>query len=305
MTEAPLSSRPATGPVPDAVAALREADHRLASAGRLVAQRVIHGPSRLMDDETMARVGGLLADLAAQELALTGQGHDQAKVRRLAAMLAEEPAILLHCHALVIEWQLAAAGRADAVLPPVLCEALERGGDRDEVAVIVPDVVAALTRVDEALGRMALPWSELPGDLQHLAIGLRHALLAESGQDAGPLRPVAAGEGRLALLARLPGAMGDRAGEALDLDRAGVALFLTALALATGVPRELVAIATAEDNPIRLALLLRAAGLGRSAAIAQLLLIRPDADPALVDAAADRAAAEAILAASASVESEA
>lgn len=295
MTEAPLSSRPAAGPVPDAPAALREADRRLASAGRLVAQRVIHGPSRLIDDETMARVGGLLADLAAQ--ALAGQEHDQATIRNLAAMLASEPAILLHCHALVIEWRLAAAARTDAVLPPILREALERGGEPDEVALIAPDVVAALTRVDQALGRMTLPWSELPGDLQHLALGLRNALLAEIGLDAGAIRPAAMGEGRLALLARLPGVMGARAPEALDWGRAGVALFLTAMALATGAPRELVTIATAEDDPVRLALLLRAAGLGRSAAIAQLLLIRPDADPALVDAVADRAAAEALLSA--------
>jgi hypothetical protein len=50
----------------------------------------------------------------------------------------------------------------------------------------------------------------------------------------------------------------------LCLGDAGLAVFLTALAIAAGQPREVVAIAMAEDDALRLALILRAAGLDRA-----------------------------------------
>ena len=301
MTEVSLSS-------PDMATALLLADHRLASAGSAAAHRVTFGASHLLEDEILVRLGAILGDLAAQALGFAGLGRDKAMVHRLGTMLAGERTIMIHCHALAIEWRLtsalAAHGRIDAVLPPILQEVLVPGGGIDEEAAIAPLLVSALTRVNDSLRRMALPWSELPGDLQHMVIALRDALLAESGMsDIAPMPwPAGHGEARLPLMQRLLGAMGYRAHEALHLDRAGVALFLTALSLSTGAPRELVALATAEDDPVRLALLLRAAGLGRDEAIAQFLVIRPDADPALVEAVEDRKSAEAILAAHGSVE---
>ena len=69
-------------------------------------------------------------------------------------------------------------------------------------------------------------------------------------------------------------------------------MFLSALALASGQARETVTLACAEDNPVRLALLLRAAGLTCAQAGAQLLAIRPEADPALAALPADADAAE-------------
>lgn len=295
-------------PSPEIAAALRAADHRLASVGSAAAHRVAHGASPLLEDEVVVRLGALLGDLAAQALGFAGLGHDPALVRRLTAMLADERTILIHCHALAIEWRLtsalAAQGRIDAVLPPIVQAALVPDSGYAEAAAIAPRLIAALTRVNESLRRMALPWGELPGDLQHRVIALRNALLVESGIDDIAPMPWAAGQddARVPLMQRLLGAMGHRVHEALRLDRAGVALFLTALALSTGAPRELVSLAIAEDDPVRLALLLRAAGLARDEAIAQLLMIRPDATPALVEAVDGRDSAEAILAAHGSVE---
>lgn len=300
MTDVSLTS-------PEIAAALRDADHRLASVGSAAAHRVVHGASPLLEDEVVVRLGALLGDLAAQALGFAGLGHDPALVRRLTAMLADERTILIHCHALAIEWRLTSAlsaqGRIDAVLPPIVQAAMAPDGGNAEAAAIAPRLIAALTRVNEALRHMALPWGELPGDLQHRVIALRNALLVENGiEDIAPMPSAGHDDARIPLMQRLLGAMGHRAHEALRLDRAGVALFLTALALSTGAPRELVSLAIAEDDPVRLALLLRAAGLARDEAIAQLLMIRPDADPALVEAVDGRDSAEAILAAHGSVE---
>jgi len=101
--------------------------------------------------------------------------------------------------------------------------------------------------------------------------------------------------GRLALLHRVVAGLGDDMAMALRVDDAGVSLFFTALAIASGHPRESVVLASGEDDPIRLALLLRAAGISRDEAALQLLALRPDADPALIDAARDARFAESLL----------
>src|SRR5690606_28431362 len=82
---------------------------------------------------------------------------------------------------------------------------------------------------------------------------------------------------RLALIARLVLGLGATATKALILDRAGVSVFLSALALGSGRTRDIVVLSTTGGHSTRLALALCAAGLKRDHAAAQFALIHPDA----------------------------
>jgi hypothetical protein len=310
----------------DPALCLAQADHRLASAESVLVQMVRLGPCRLLDDETVARVRALVGDLAAQLAAgcedpdLNGRQSEQL-CGMLREMLAGHRAILMHAHALAVEWRLTSAlatrGAIDPLLPPLVRHALYRQVENDDLAAHAQAqaqaLIAVQTSLGEALRRMQLPLAELPGDLLHLACAIRDAARAELGlPDLHALRREGAGadhqpgqgnvQGRLALLRQIVAGLGDHSGLALQIDQAGVPLFLSALALASGAPRELVTLATAEDDPARLALLLRMAGLSADEAAAQLLAIRPDADPELVNLAGDRATAERLLAVQGSVE---
>jgi len=252
------------------------------------------GPSRCLDDETVARVRALIGDLAVQ-----AAGHDHALIAPLHAMLAGNRAVLTHCQALAAEWHLAAAVAARLALDPVLPPLVQHH------AATMMDLIAAQTRWFEAMRRMGLVPGDLPADLHNLvqatasAARADHAI-AESRTD----RPDGDGGrgdggrgdgGRLALLHHAIAGLGDDLDRALRVDEAGVSLFFTALAIASGHPRETVVLAAVEDDPVRLALLLCATGLSRDDVARQLLVLRPDADTALADSAHGALAAEALL----------
>lgn len=256
--------------------ALAAADHRLAIGGSVLERQVALGPCRLLDDRIVAHVRAMADDLAMQ-LA----GDDHALIVPVRDMLAATRVILMHLHARAVEFQLIDVLAVRRALDPVLPPLVRRQGD----AAGTMALLSAQTRLNEVTRRMRLPLTELPGDLYQIAWSIRDAAGADLGQAGHGDRAVApdAAHGRLALLHRVLSGLGDSMVLALQIDQAGVALWLSALALAAGVPREMVALATAEDDPLRLALVLRAAGLGRDEAAVQLLAIRPDADPALVD----------------------
>jgi hypothetical protein len=277
--------------------ALGIADRRLAAAGTVLECHVAIGPSRLLDDETVTRVRALAGDLAAQLV-----DGDPALADAVRDMLVTNRAILVHLHALAIETRvtaiLATRRSIDPVLPPLVRRRLDPAAVGHDVVTATTALLAAQTRLGQLLRRMRLPLGELPADLQHLAHAMADAARADHDfADAPPRSPVLDdGYGRLALLRRVLAGLGDDMALALRIDDAGVPLFLSALALAAQHPREAVALACAEDHPIRLALLLRAAGLRRDEAAAQLAAIRPDADPALVALVDHAQAAEALLA---------
>ena len=93
-------------------------------------------------------------------------------------------------------------------------------------------------------------------------------------------------------------AMGQKAVRALAIDHAGLAIFSTALAMASGQDRAVTVLSFADRQFARLALALRAAGLKQQAVEEQFLFLHPEI--ALPDGfdmlRADRAAA--LLAAS-------
>jgi hypothetical protein len=95
------------------------------------------------------------------------------------------------------------------------------------------------------------------------------------------------------MISRLVTGMGGGAVAALSVGHAGVAVFLSALAIGSGQDRDLVALSTNEAQLARLAVALRAAGLKLTAIEEQVLAIHPDmAVPEGFDRlGADRAAA--------------
>ncbi|EGD58745.1 hypothetical protein Y88_0803 [Novosphingobium nitrogenifigens DSM 19370] len=257
---------------------------------------VVLAPGRLLDDETVARVRALAHDVARQLAGMAGRAGDPQFLTMLAGMVAGNRALLLHFHALALEWRqgevLARSRGLDPVLSPLLRRRLDAGA-------MVPDasaLLAAQARTVEALRRMHLPLSELPADLHRMAIAILQGACAVAGDDGKvvAMAPITHDEHgtRLALVRRFLDGLGEEITSALCLGDAGLAVFLTALAIAAGQPREVVAIAMAEDDALRLALILRAAGLESGQAAAQLLILRPEADPALVQGPRDARDAE-------------
>jgi hypothetical protein len=143
-------------------------------------------------------------------------------------------------------------------------------------------VLAAQARFQQHYRRMELPLRELPGDLFHQALVL---LRGQAGEGDDPAAERTEGQlrddyeestGRLGLIARLVMGMGQSAPRALAIDHAGLAIFATALSMASRQERDLVVLSFAEQQFARLALSLRAAGLKQQAVIEQFLYLHPD-----------------------------
>ena len=146
------------------------------------------------------------------------------------------------------------------------------------------NLLAAQARFGQAIRRMQVPLIELPGDLHHITLITMHAYVANdpSGVAAADLaertlrkcRNEAAS--RLDLLAYAITAAGSDPADALSLQKAGVALFLTALGLRTGLSREIAVMCTTESQMPRLALTLAAARVNREGLINTFTALHPD-----------------------------
>jgi hypothetical protein len=286
---------------------LRRGDAMIAASRPILRHLLANDDHALFGDEMIARVRGMMNHVAAQLLlaqATAADALDRARYAAerqddLAQALFEDADFLAHAHALTLEAQLTVRlqGRSgiDAVLTPLVQE-LAAAREMD-VAGLAMAVLAAQARFMQHHRRMELALGELPGDLFHRAL----QLLRSQGED-GPAAEHAAqqlrdryeeGAGRLGLLSRLVMTLGQRASRALALDNAGVAIFATALAIASGQERGLTVLSFADRQFVRLALALRAAGLKQQAIEEQFLILHPEM--ALPDGfdvmRADRAAA--------------
>lgn len=238
----------------------------------------------LLSEEVLARVRGMLADVAAQLLdALIGKAdrraHAPDEIAVLTRAFLEDPVLLTHVHALALEWQLAERLHERLALDPVVSPLLEAGlaaGDVDARAF-----VAAQARWSQAQRRLALPLAELPGDVLEAVLGILRALVgAEPALSERALAVEtevrgahAVGANRLALAARL---VGKSEGEgSLTIANAGVALFLSALGLRAGLSREAAILATQPGQKARLALALLAAGASQARLDEQMLALHP------------------------------
>ena len=271
---------------------LVDGDAMIAATRPILRHLLANEDGGLFNDETIARVRGLLLDVAHQLLfaqAAAAQQRDRPayvaeRQDDLARALFADPAFLAHAHALTVEAQLVerlqSRSGIDAVLTPLIQE-LAASKDAD-AAGLAMSVLAAQARFQQHWRRMELPLGELPGDLFHRALmALRERA---SGEEQGPAEAAERqlrdeyqeAAGRLALIARLVIGMGQRAPRALAIDHAGLAIFTSALSMASGQERDLVVLSFSERQYARLALSLCAAGLKEQAVIEQFLFLHPD-----------------------------
>lgn len=265
----------------------------------------------VFSDEIVARVRGMFSDLAGQlldELAIAAgqpdaRDHAPEQVDALLTDFVANTAFLAHVHALALEWQLTERLQARLALDPVLSPLLQAliSSPENNTASSAMALLAAQARFAQTQRRMQHALTELPGDLLHAClIALRK--LGE-GDAAGEAHCAAAeaairarydeSRSRLGLTARIVTGMGGGATAALSVTHAGVGIFLTALALASGQERDMAVLSTNEGQLARLALALRASGLKPTVIDEQFASLHPDV--ALPDGfdqvGADRAAA--------------
>lgn len=288
--------RPAT--VESVEAALREKlAQGEAMAGSIVPilrHLLANEDNSIFTDEIVARVRGMAADVVRQLLdkraAMAGatepREHEIEVVSVLTNAIVAHPALLCHIHALALEWQLTERLQSrlalDPVLPPLL-QALIASPD-GSTAELAMKVLAAQARFCQAQRRMKLPLAELPGDLLHAAL-VSMSTLAEVDADADESTSLAEdairasydeSRSRLGLISRLVTGMGAGAVAALSVGHAGVAIFLSALAVGSDQERDRVTLSTNEAQLARFALALRAAGLKPAAIEEQFLAIHSD-----------------------------
>lgn len=240
----------------------------------------------LVSEAILARVRGMIFDLAAQFLAaLAGRdpvtrahaSADPAALDRLAATLMADEALLGFCHALAAEGLIAERLHQRHAIDPVLSPLVQEliASEDPAIASLAMSTLAAQSRFVQGQRRMELPLGELPAELFYRLIGRAQT----EAQDTAALVRLQAGydeaTGRLGLLARLVAAMRRGAMAALALDHAGLALFASALSITTRQQRGDAVLACHEGQGLRLALLLRAGELSPAAIERQLLLVEP------------------------------
>lgn len=251
----------------------------------------------LFGEDILAHVRGMLADLA--NGLLDDPDQDEATRQRLFRALLDNPALLAHLHALALEWQLVQRLQARTALDPVvspLLQALIASPDA-ETQGLAMTYLAAQARWCQAQRRMKLAWRELPGDLLHAALLSLRVTIGEAAarEDAEIRRSYDEAAGRLGLAARLVAGLEDGGRTALSLSHAGVSLFLTALALESGMARDAAVLSTHEAQAARLALGLRSAGLDLMLVREQLMMLHGHAALPIGFDRADRELAARVL----------
>ena len=229
----------------------------------------------LVSDAIVARLRGMLSSLARQLLA-AGSGtrqpvEDRRKVDLLSDRLAGDSAVLSYCYSLAMEAQmierLEQRASVDPVLSPLMQELI--ASESPAIAELAMATLAAQSRFVQSQRRMDLTLAELPAECLHAVL----KRWEDIGQgDASAPTAISAlksgydeGSSRVGLLARLVSGMRGGAVAALEIEHAGLSLFVTALAALSGQPRDLTVLACHSGQSARLALTLRAAGLGDAA----------------------------------------
>lgn len=270
---------------------LAHGDALLGTIAPILRHLLANDDHSLFSDEIIARVRGMMDDLARQLLdalavagGLDGDGQYPAEQREaLIEAFVAHPGLLAHAHALALEWQLTERLEARLSLDPVLSpllQALIASPDAGMAATAMA-LLAAQARYVQCQRRMQLPLAELPGDLLHAALRTLYAAAAgrddlASAAETAIRANYAEARGRLGLIARLITGMGGGATAALAVTHGGVAMFLSAMALASGQERDLAVLATNEGQLARLALALRASGMKPQGVEEQFVALHPD-----------------------------
>ncbi len=270
---------------------LSRGDALLASAQPVLTHLLTSGDQVQFSDEIIARIRGMASHAARQLLDAVAEADDTLDRDALLASHREaltetilaDNGFLSHAHALALEvhWtdKLHKRCGLDPVLTPFLQE-LAASTDT-EIAGAAMHVLAAQARFVQQQRRMELALGDLPGDLFHrvlLAMRGCHGLPEPAAEQAEARlrRTFDEATSRAGQMAHLLLSLGHRADRALAIDHAGLALFASALAMASGQSRDFAIHALGENQLARLALSLRAAGLSQNALEAQFLLLHPE-----------------------------
>lgn len=273
---------------------LKRGDRVLSARGVVLRQLIATDDRSMFSDAIVARVRAMAGDLATQIGYRLAQAAGERDPRAWATSIAEplagalidEPAIVDHLHAIALEWQLTESMQRRAGLDPVLSPLLQAliGADDPTASALAMDLLTSQAAFARHQQRMSLPITELPAEVLHATLEtLRHAVAGDLAFETHARNTEHAirqhydeAQSRIALADRLVAALGAGAFAALSITHAGVPVFLSALAAATGDSRETVAVATSESQLARLALSLRAAGLSNAEIEREFYAIHPD-----------------------------
>ncbi|MEO1488590.1 MAG: hypothetical protein AAFR88_04020 [Pseudomonadota bacterium] len=267
---------------------LARADRALGGIAPVLSHMLASSGHALVSDAIVARVRGMLNDMARQMLEAIGRvqpatEENPLSIEALSDALGSDPAILNHCHAAAMEGHLAERldqrSSVDPVLSPLWQELI--ASDDPVTGELAMSAMAAQSRFIQSQRRMQQPLSELPADILERSIRIwQRSNPAELGAAIGMAvqsikQDYDEAESRIGQLARLVLSMRGGAIAALELDHAGLALFTSALAALTDQDRGRAVMACHEGQAARLAVALRAAGLNPQAIERQFLLLEP------------------------------
>ena len=235
----------------------------------------------LFSEEVIARTRGMIDSLAEHLLREVSDGQaEPLSPAGLAGELARIEPLLVHCHSIALEGGLLgrlALGGIDPVLVPLLQDLIS---DEDpEEAALAMKVLAAQSRFVQSWRRMELPLAELPAEVAETVLDAFAHICGEAVRDAvARLRSgMDEATSRTAMMARMLISARGGLNLALDLERAGGSMFVSALSLSTGMSRNDVVHAVVDGRQARLALLLAACGVEPGARSATLTRLCPDA----------------------------
>lgn len=270
---------------------LADSEISLVTTRPILHHLLAHADHDLFSDEVIARVRGMLTHIARQIMFFVAR-HQKIADRsaladqwqgEIATGLAANGSLVGFAHALAIEAltaeRLSTRSGIDAVLSPLLQElvASQNGGQ----ARGAMQALSAQARFMQQARRMELPLAELPLDDLNTVCAECEARLQDAFSDiADALTRVReeheSASSRIDLLKTLINDLGREPQRALNIDHAGVAIFITALQIANEQSRETAVHLLGEHQFARLALSLRAAGLSASLVEEQFLYLHPD-----------------------------
>ena len=272
---------------------LAHGDIVLGTIGPILGHLLAQHDNSLFSDEIVARVRGMVGDVARQVLRSAPDANggetsepDTAAEAHLAAELSANIHFLVHCHALALEFQLARRLEQRSGIDPVLSPLMQAliASDDQATASSAMTLLAAQARFMQQQQRMELPINELPADLYHFVLTTWRTASGEGRADAAEAADAEQrlrmtydeGNSRAGLLSRLISSLGAGVSAALSVSHAGVALFASALSAASRQDRDLTVLATNDSQLARLALALRAAGLNPKEVEEQFIYLHPD-----------------------------
>ena len=269
---------------------LREELARAARARASVAPVFAHffdtdGPS-LFSDALIAGLRGKLDHLASQLIDSSldrslGELARRHALQSAANRLAGDEVVIDHLYCATLEGILAKNLEQRCAIDPVLSPLLQEliASDNPAIAELAMNTLAAQSRFCLNHRRMELPLGELPFEVFSRALehGQEAAIEANapaaSDTIAALKRGYDEGTNRHGLLSRLTSAMRGGAVAGLDLSHAGLALFASSCAALLSLGREETVFACHEGQTVRLALMLKAAGLSPEAISQQIALL--------------------------------